>query len=68
MENTTKKKNDLLIKGSIIASYLVLISWLLFIVFHTKSLSNSSLFLQYVSLSVFMLGLFKFSSETYIAE
>jgi hypothetical protein len=68
MENTGKKKTEVLIKATIIASYLVLITWLLFIVFHTKSLSNSSLFIQYVSVSVFMLGLFKLSSETYIAE
>jgi uncharacterized integral membrane protein len=68
MENTSKKNNEFIIKSSIIAAYLVLITWLLFIVFNTKSLSTSTLFIQYVSITTFMLGLFKISSQAIVAE
>jgi len=63
MEKSKTSTSELLIKTTIIASFLVLIGWLLFIVFNTKALSESSLLIQYSIISIAFYTLFKLSSH-----
>ncbi|MCO4755420.1 MAG: hypothetical protein KC478_13135 [Bacteriovoracaceae bacterium] len=54
---------ELLKKTFVIASYIGLLGWILFVTFQTKSLPNDSLIFNYIVIAVFAIFLFKIDKE-----